>query len=39
MFRGFMYCYIFMFILAIMMLYYVVVYGHCFGYDLVLISV
>jgi hypothetical protein len=28
-----------MFIIAIMMLYYVVIYGHCFGYDLVLIPI
>jgi hypothetical protein len=38
-FRHFVYCYILMFIIVIMMLCYVVVYGHCFGYDLVLTSI
>jgi hypothetical protein len=38
-FRRFMYCYILMFTITIMMLCYVIVYRHCVGYNLVLISI
>jgi hypothetical protein len=38
-FGRFMYCYILVLVVAIMMLYYVAVYRHCVGYDLVLISI
>jgi hypothetical protein len=38
-FGRFMYCYMLVFVVAIVMLYYVVVYRRCVGYDLVLISI
>jgi hypothetical protein len=39
MFGRFMYCYMLVLVIAIMMLYYVVVYRHCVDYNLVLISI
>jgi hypothetical protein len=38
-FGRFMYCYILVLVVAVMMLYYMLVYRHCVDYYLVLISI